>query len=167
MTVNENSKKQVRNRMLKKAAQLWGIPASEIDVSFDPIISILITACAAEIEKISADVNESQTRITEKIIQLMTPETVFGPRPAHAILQSNPLDNFTVIKPEYLFTHKKKTTYKNTSQNFKNIYFSPIQDFKLINASVSYIATGSSIYECTKQHKYIIAQNNYLHQPYI
>ena len=72
MTVNENSKKQVRNRMLKKAAQLWGIPASEIDVSFDPIISILITACAAEIEKISADVNESQTRITEKIIQLMT-----------------------------------------------------------------------------------------------
>ncbi len=133
--------------MLKKAAQLWGIPASEIDVSFDPIVSILITACAAEIEKISAEVNDSQTRITEKIIQLMTPETIFGSRPAHAILFTKPLDSDVTVKPDYLFTHKKKTTYKNTSQNFKNIYFSPIQDFKLINANIEYIATGKSIYQ--------------------
>lgn len=147
MSINHNSQKEVRNRMLKKAAQLWGVPASEIDISFDPIVSILITACAAEIEKISAEVNDSQTRITEKIIQLMTPDTIFGSRPAHAIAYALPLENETVVKPEYLFTHKKKTTYKNTSQNFKNIFFSPFQDFKLVNASVAYMATGNSIYK--------------------
>ncbi len=147
MSINDNSKKEVRNRMLKKAAQLWGVPANEIDISFDPIVSIMITACAAEIEKISAEVNDSQTRITEKIIQLMTPETVFGSRPAHAILQSLPLENTITVKPEYLFTHKKRTTYNNTSQNYRNIFFSPIQDFKLVDASISYIATGNSIFE--------------------
>lgn len=145
MSNKGNSKEQVRNRMLKKAAELWGIPASEIDISFDPIIAILITACAAEIEKISSEVNESQTRITEKLIQLMTPETIFGSRPAHAILQTSPLDSSINVKPEYLFAYKKKTTYKNTSQNFKNIYFSPIQDFKIINASLEYIATNNTV----------------------
>lgn len=143
--MKENTKEEIRNRMLRKAATLWGIPANEIEMSFDPIVALLITACAAEIEKISGEIDESQTRITEKIIQLMTPEYVFGARPAHSILYTEPLDEKLNIKPEYLFTYKKKVSYKNVSENFKDIYFSPVQDFNLANAQLKYIATGNTI----------------------
>tara|TARA_R110000751_G_scaffold135_1_gene516 strand:+ start:6498 stop:8336 length:1839 start_codon:yes stop_codon:yes gene_type:complete len=147
--MKENSKEEIKNRMLKRAATLWGVPANEIDMSFDPIVSLLITACAAEIEKLSSDIDQSQTRITEKIIQLMTPEYIFGARPSHAILHTKPTEPILKINPNYLFNFKKKVSYKNVSENFKDIYFSPVQDFNLINADVKYIATGGKISEIT------------------
>ncbi len=145
--MKENSKEQIKNRMLKKAATLWGVPANEIEMSFDPVISLLLTACAAEIEKISGEIDESQTRITEKIIQLMTPSTIFGPKPAHAILYSEPIDPLLSLNSDYMFSFKKKTSFKNTSVNFKDIYFSPLQEFNLTNGFIKYMATGNSISE--------------------
>lgn len=142
-----NTKEQIKNRMIKKAASIWGVAANEIEMSFDPIVALLISACASEIEKISSEIKESQTRITEKLIQLMTPETIYGPKPAHAILYTEPNEKKISIKPEFLFYFKKKIPFKNTSIKFKNIYFSPIKEFKLIDAAVKYIATGDSIIE--------------------
>lgn len=149
-----NSKEQIKNRMLKKAAALWGVPANEIEMSFDPIVSLLLTACAAEIEKISGEIDESQTRITEKIIQLMTPSSIFGPKPAHAILYSKPIDSSLKLNPDYMFSFKKKTSFKNTSVNFKDIYFSPLQEFNLTKANIKYIATGNSISEIVEKKQF-------------
>jgi len=148
--MRDNSKEEIRNRMMKNAASLWGVPANEIDTSFDPIVALLISACAAEIEKIASEVNESQTRITEKIIQLMTPEFVFGARPAHSILYTEPVDANLKMQPEYLFAYKKKVSYKNVAENYKDIYFSPLQSFNLIDAKVKHIATGNLIGEINK-----------------
>lgn len=148
--MKENTKEEIRGRMLRKAASLWGVPANEIEMSFDPIVSLLITACAAEIEKISGEIDESQTRITEKIIQLMTPEYIFGARPSHSILYTEPVDSNLKIKPEYLFSFKKKVSYKNVSENFKEIFFSPVQEFNLINANLKYVASGGVISENKK-----------------
>jgi len=134
----------IKNRMVKKAASIWGVAENEIETSFDPVVSLLISACASEILKIEADLNASQNRVTEKLVQLMTPEAVIGSKPAHAILHANTLDANTVIKPEYQFYFKKRTADKNASQKLKNIFFSPIQDYKLINADVKYLACGNS-----------------------
>ncbi len=158
--MKENTKEQIKNRMIKKAASLWGVAANEIEMSFDPIVALLIAACASEIEKISGEIHESQTRVTEKLIQLMTPETVYGAKPAHAILFAEPIEQKTLIKPEYLFYFKKKFSYKNTSVKYKNIYFSPVQDFNLIDANIKFIAAGDQILEIdTKKNKKEIAQN--------
>lgn len=143
--MKQESKEHIKNRMIKKAASLWGVAPNEIEMSFDPIVSLLISACASEIEKISGDISESQMRVTEKLIQLMTPETVYGPKPAHAILYTEPSTQTTKIKPEYLFYFKKKVTFKNTSVKFKNLYFSPSQEFKLVDAKVTHLATGNMI----------------------
>lgn len=147
--MRNNSKEQIKNRMIAKAADIWGVAANEIEMSFDPIVSLLISACASEIEKISAEVDESQTRITEKVIQLMTPETVNGPRPAQAILYAKPVDDVLTIKPEYLFNYRKRFTYKNTSVKYKDIFFSPVQDFNLINGTIQFLAMGNTIIEQT------------------
>ena len=42
----------IKNRMIKRAAALWGVPANEIEISFDPVVTLLLGACASEIEKI-------------------------------------------------------------------------------------------------------------------
>ena len=79
----------IKNRMIKRAAALWGVPANEIEISFDPVVTLLLGACASEIEKIHEKINESQARVTEKIIQLMTPETVFRSEEHTSELQSH------------------------------------------------------------------------------
>ncbi len=142
-----NTKEHIKNRMIKNAAQMWGVQASDIETSFDPIVTLLIGACAAEIEKIGGEIDSSQTRITEKVVQLMTPENANGPSLAHGILFAEPDDEFTIVKPEYLFSYRKEIAYKNTSLQYKDLFFSPIRDFKLVDASISYLATGDSLIE--------------------
>ena len=158
--MKENTKEQIKNRMIKKAANLWGVSENEIEMSFDPIVSLLITACASEIEKISNEVDGSQTRITEKVIQLMTPDSVDGPTPAQAILYANPIDKVTQIKPEYLFNYKKEEIVKKTSVKHTDIYFSPVQDFNLVNAKIEFIATGDTVIQLDrKKSRQTVAQN--------
>ncbi len=139
----KSSKEQIKSRMVKTAAEMWGVEANEIETSFDPIISLLLSACAAEIEKISSELDESETRITEKLIELMTPESSMGPSLAHAILYAEPIDKVTIINQEYHFTCRKEVPYDKTSMKFKDISFTPIQDFKLTNARVAQLVTAA------------------------
>ncbi|GAA0873409.1 type VI secretion system baseplate subunit TssF [Gangjinia marincola] len=130
------SSTQIKNRMIKKAAQLWGVAPNEIESSFDPLISLLIEACANEIEKISRQVGNSQTRITERLIELMTPETLYGPKPAHAIAQTKAVEKETLIEEKKMFYVKKRVKSKANKTEMKNIFFSPVKPTKLINASI-------------------------------
>lgn len=159
--MRNNSKEQIKNRMIAKAAAMWGVAANEIEMSFDPIVSLLISACASEIEKISAEVDESQTRITEKVIQLMTPETANGPKPAQAILYAEPIEDTVLIKPEFLFNYRKRNTYQNTSVQYKDVYFSPVQEFKLLNGNIQFLAMGDTIVEQgEKKSRKVILKNS-------
>ena len=141
------SKVQIKNRMIKKAASLWGVAPNEIESSFDPVVSLLISACASEIEKISSEIDNSQTRITERLIQLMTPETIYGSRPAHGIIYTNPVEKKTTITPEHLLYYKKKIRTKRAANELTNIYFSPVQKYELIDASISRMIIGNNIFE--------------------
>ncbi len=143
--MKHNTKEQIKNRMIRKAAALWGVAPNEIEMSFDPLVSLLISANATEIEKISSEINQSQTRITEKLIQLMTPETAYGPRPAHAIMHTESIEETGKVEPEFLFYHKKRIPKNKTAEKYKNIYFSPIKSFKITSASIKYVAVGNSI----------------------
>ncbi|MHA7059435.1 type VI secretion system baseplate subunit TssF [Aquimarina sp. M1] len=151
--MSAENKVQIKNRMIKKAASLWGVSPNEIESSFDPVVSLLIAACASEIEKISSEIDNSQTRITERLIQLMTPETLYGSRPAHGIVYTEPIEKKTVITPEHLLYYKKRIKAKNASNELKNIYFSPIQKSQLIDASISKMICGNKIYDVEGKRK--------------
>ena len=148
-----NTKEDIKNRMIKNAALMWGVPANEIETSFDPIIGLLIAACASEIEKIAGEVNGSQSRITEKLVELMTPGAMNGPSPAHAILYADPIEEFTTVLPEYLFAYRKKLTDNLTSVKYKDLHFSPTKKFNLVNANVRFIATGNKLVENLENKK--------------
>lgn len=129
--------------MIKDAASLWGIPQNEIDTSFDPVISLLLSACASEIAKVSDRITESQNRITEKIVQLMIPETIFGPKPSNSIICVSPTENEKNITPDFSFSFKKKDT-RRAKDVFTEVFFSPIQNFKIVNAQIEYLVSSNS-----------------------
>ncbi|MDY8138344.1 type VI secretion system baseplate subunit TssF [Aquimarina sp. 2201CG5-10] len=151
--MSSETKIQIKNRMIKKAASLWGVSPNEIESSFDPIVSLLIGACASEIEKISGEIDSSQTRVTERLIQLMTPETLYGARPSHAIAYAEPVEKRTNITQEHLLYYKKKIRTQNASHELKNIYFSPVQDCVLIDASITHMLCGNQLYEIEGKRK--------------
>ncbi|UII28994.1 type VI secretion system baseplate subunit TssF [Fulvivirga maritima] len=131
--------------MIKRAASLWGVQPSEIETSFDPLVTLLIDACATEVAKISSEVNNSQSRITEQLVQLMTPETLYGVRPAHGIAHVMPVSNDSFIKPENLFYFNKRIGADES--NLKNIFFSPVQEFKLVNAAITHVLCDHNIHQ--------------------
>ena len=158
-----DSFQRIKNRMIKKAASIWGVPANEIESSFDPLVSLLISASASEILRIESQLKEAQSRVTEKFIELMTPETVVGAKPAHAILYANTIDPINEVKPECLFFHKRRVVKKSTQVSLKNIFFSPVQKFKLIQANVNYLVSGTCFHTyLPKKEKQLLASGEFL-----
>ncbi len=151
------TKEQIKNRMLRKAADLWNIPANEINDSFDPLVSLLIAACASEMEQLSSEINDSQTYVTERLIQLLTPETVFDAKPAHSIAYVECMESKMTISPEYALYTKQKVTGDNPNANFKNVFFSPIQETTLVDAKVRYMLTRDKCFRFdTKKSKELL-----------
>lgn len=138
---------KIKNRMIKKAATIWGVAPTEIENTFDPVVSLLIAACASEIVNLENDLDESYNRVTEKIIQLMTPETVVGAEPAHGVMQIIPTDDIVALKPEFQFFFKKKIIEDNTSVKNKNIFFSPAKNFNIVNATIKYLIASNTFFE--------------------
>ncbi|WP_149274978.1 type VI secretion system baseplate subunit TssF [Pareuzebyella sediminis] len=136
-----STKEQVKSRMITNAASLWGIPANDIENSFDPLVALLIGACASEIEKLNNETKSSQARIVESIVNLIAPESSKGPNLAYGILYAEPLENIVSINPEYLFSYRREQLRNKTSLKYKDIYFSPVREFNLVNAKIGAIVT--------------------------
>ena len=149
------TKNQIKNRMVKKAAELWGVSPNDIDSSFDPVVSLLLGACASELSKISTEVNKSQSRISERLIELMSPDTSSGSQPAHAIAHAMPTEPFSDIVPANQLYAKKKIKNNDGEVSFKTAYFSPIKPFKLVNSYIQYALTGNKILSFENDRKTI------------
>lgn len=87
------SKEEIKERLIRRAADTWGMDEMEIEYSLDPIVSILFDACAHEFERISDTIKSSRTRITERLVDLLTPQVSVTARPAHAVMHALPIDS--------------------------------------------------------------------------
>ncbi|MBU2949239.1 type VI secretion system baseplate subunit TssF [Tamlana agarivorans] len=132
--------------MMKKAASLWNIPNNEVSDSFDPLISLLLSACASEIEKLSGDINDSQNRITERLIQLMTPSSTFDVKPAHAIAYCESVEPKSIITPEHQLFYKKRKASSNIGEGHKDVFFTPTQETNLLDARLKYMVSGQKLF---------------------
>lgn len=146
---NELSVEQIRNRMIRNAARVWGVELEEIESTFDPIVTMLIESCAYELNKINRVMTESRTRILNRLAQTLSPEAITGPMPAHTVLQARSIEIETVLKSDAQFNtiirqHSADVDKKEVS---KDIYFSPLKSIKLFDTQVRYAVHGSRIYE--------------------
>lgn len=138
---------RIKDRILRRAARMWGYSELEAETSFDPIVSLLLSATAAELEKLGFELESSRSRIIERVLEVMFPEEVSGVIPSRTLLQVNPLENNAKIS---LYSHfstvkKQQNIYNPTETITKEIYFSPTVESKLTTAKIKYIAYGNTL----------------------
>ena len=156
------SKEKIKNRMLKNASRLWGYHDTEAESSFDPLVGLIMGTLAYELEKISSDIHSSESRVVEKLVELLTPEPVVGTYPAHGILSAQPHQPTLVIHPsnQFYLSRKVKSTVDPTRTEQQNIFFTPAGNYKLFNGKVKYIATEGTLFEVDKEgYKDAIAES--------
>ncbi|WP_298503546.1 hypothetical protein [uncultured Maribacter sp.] len=162
------TKEEIKERLIRRAADTWGMDEMEIEYSLDPIISILFDACAHEFERISDTIKTSRTRITERLVDLLTPEVSVTAKPAHAVMHALPVDAVLDINERSEFYHRKRMPiFKESGQkNFEDFFFSPAGDFKINNCAIEYIAYPDKIVSY-KNHRNIpfITTDDFIGQP--
>ena len=140
-------KDRIKDKMVHTVARLWEVEESEIEHNFDPLILLLIEACAAELEKIGNDINDSHTRLMDYLAEMLLPESLFGAMPASGIVQGMPAEAVAEIDPGSSFSLVQKVNRPITGTTESvDIHLSPIGHFKLINAELCYLYSGNKLF---------------------
>lgn len=143
------SKNRIKNRILKRASQMWGYSELESENSFDPVLELLLIACASELEKLEFEQEHSQTRITDRILEVLFPSQITGVVPAQTLLQIYPIENNTKLSvyDSFKTIKRKQNIYDPTQIISKELYFSPTLEVTLTTATIQYIAFGNRLIE--------------------
>lgn len=158
----QESRHHIKTRMLKNAARAWGYPETEAENNFDPLVSMLLTACSVELEKISGEIHASRARVLERLVQLLSPDVLTGALPAHAIASAVPVEPTTLLEADaQLYTHRKLASRSENEEPVKDIFFSPTSSFQLTGASIRFMATGNQLYRISQTFsKEVIAHSD-------
>ncbi|WP_144282291.1 type VI secretion system baseplate subunit TssF [Chryseobacterium echinoideorum] len=141
------NQERIKDRILRRAARLWGYNELEAETSFDPIVSLLLSATASELEKLGFELESSRSRIIERILEIMFPEEVSGVIPARSLIQIFPLENKSNISLKNHFKTNKRihNIFNPTESSNKDVYFCPTIETELTTAKVEYIAFGNTL----------------------
>ena len=165
--MNQLSKDQIKDRLLKRAAKQWGYSDVELENVFDPIVNLLFDVCAKELEKISNEVFSSRRRITERLVDILTPTASAKATPARAIMRAYPVENEATLNDYHQFYYQRKEVnpYNPTETVIKNYFFGPTKPVKLNRNKLSYVILPNGVQEIVKeQFREVISSNNYTRQ---
>ena len=154
---------RIKDRILKRAARVWGYNDSELETSFDPIVAMLLEACASELEKLSVELNNSDARIIERLLEVMSPASNTGALPSRTIIHATPSENNYKLMLEHQFHCKKSipNIYDPIKPIIKEVYFGPTANFVLTSAEVQFMAFDKSLYSFNKAiHKEFFLKSN-------
>lgn len=142
------TKERIKDRILKRAARVWGYNDQELITSFDPVVAMLLEACGIELERISSEQENSRSRIVERLLEIMMPETRSGILPSRAIVHANPSENNLNLTLEHQFHTIKNlpNIYNPVEPIVKKISFGATGEFQLATADLAYVAFANKMY---------------------
>ncbi len=140
-----NSKEVIKTRMLKHALNYWNIKNSD---DLDPAVKLILEALSTELYNLGNEIKDAQVRILEKIANLMAPDFLACPNPAHAILHALPIEPTEILYNTTSFCAQKKISSKQDEvlDTTLDVLFTPVDSVKIFDTQVSYIATAESLY---------------------
>jgi hypothetical protein len=140
---------RIKDRVLKRAARTWGYSDIEMETTFDPVVSLLLNALSYELEKVSHELEDSKTRVVERVLEIMFPEVTSGAKPARGILHALPLENnLTVsLRNQMMVERRMHNIYNPLKPIMKEIMFSPTLEVKLSSCNVKYMAYERNLFE--------------------
>lgn len=140
-----NSKEVIKNRMIRHALTYWGIKHTE---DLDPIVKLILEALSSELYNLGNEVKDTQVRILEKVSNLLAPDFLTAPSPAHGILQAAPIEPKELLTPTTGFYAQRKIATKQNEapDTTLEMFFTPVDAVQVIDAQVAYMATGGNMY---------------------
>lgn len=140
-----DSKEVIKNRMLKNALNYWGVKNTE---DLDPAVKLILEALSSELYNLGNEIKDTQVRILEKIANLLAPDYLTLPNPAHALLHAASLESTELISKTTGFFTQRKISSKQNEVLDKNldIYFTPVDAVQVFDASISCMVTKGNFY---------------------
>jgi len=159
---NSFTRERVKSRMLRRAAELWGYSAPDSE-SFDPLVSLLLEACAVEFEKIDAEIRSSQNRLLDRVAQLLHPEPAFA-KPASGIAQIRSADPRSMVYSTTQLSGKRTGINRYDSAEAgadQTYFFSPVGAYPIVDGAVRYLATSQALFRIEEgNQKLSLARSN-------
>ncbi|MFN8344197.1 MAG: type VI secretion system baseplate subunit TssF [Spirosomataceae bacterium] len=131
------TREYIRTEMIREIARLWQYDESDLAVeSFDPLVGMLLGAFATSLENVHHELDNSRSRVVQRLAQLLTPEVLTGPQPAHALMKVGIIDPSFDVLPQHPFT---------LNAAGKELYFSSVGQYTLHNAKLNTVILQSRI----------------------
>jgi hypothetical protein len=100
------------------------------------------------LEKISREIHSTEARLVEKLVQILTPEPIVSPFPAHAVMLANPIRDKVETTPEFqFFTYKNLSSQPGKGAEQKQVFFSPAGSYLLYDSYLKYLVSKDAVYE--------------------
>ena len=131
----------IRTRLARQVAELWGYAEADLD-GFDPLVNLLLEACAVEFEKLGQELQSTQARLLERLAALLNPDVVDAPRPAYAVAQARAREARTTLPADTQLVFEPATVGRQAAG--QSLYFSPLQTTTLLNGAVRCLATDEA-----------------------
>ena len=140
---------RIKDRVLKRAARSWGFSDVEMETSFDPVVSMMLNALSYELEKVAHELEDSKTRVVERVLEIMFPEVTAGVKPARAILHALPIENGMKVSLQNQMSASRRihNIYNPLAPITKEIYLSPTLEVKLSSEEIKYVAYERNLFE--------------------
>ncbi|MDR2122656.1 MAG: type VI secretion system baseplate subunit TssF [Flavobacteriaceae bacterium] len=153
---------KIKDRILRRAAQVWGYTDVELETSFDPIVALLLEACSSELEKISVEIDNSGSRMTERLLEIMSSQDK-RLIPSQTVLHLTPIENnYTISLKDQFYCQKIiPNLYNPLQEQVKNIYFGATLPCVLTSAKLMYSAFGNTLYSLERVfHKDLLLKSS-------
>jgi hypothetical protein len=138
------TRERVRNRMLKRAAEVWNFPESEMD-DFDPLVTLLIEACSVEFEKIAGEIGKTQNRMLQRLAQLLYPGMI-DVNPAYGIIQVRSSEPVGLLNADSQFFYTPSGIDRKRENQYTDLFFSPSRSTKIFDGSISCISSARELF---------------------
>lgn len=136
--MRNNKHEIIKEGMLEKAMELWGIEDSE---SVDPVIELLLDVFSYEFAKIDQNIKISDAKLLERISKILVKESWSLPLPAHALLRATPSSTTLKVNRETQFYTQKLSQ----GDQYRDVFFTPLLNHQLINGNIACIAKNKTI----------------------
>lgn len=142
---SNNSKEVIKNRMLKHALNYWGISNTE---DIDPAVKLMLEALSSELYNLGNEIKDTQVRILEKVANLLSPDFLTAPAPAHTLLYANPAEPVQLLSQATAFSCQRKisSNQNDVLDTTLDIQFTPVSDIDLFDIQIMHTVTGGKLF---------------------
>ena len=136
--IQKDMYKWAEDHLYLRTSEEWSSDSQEAD----PLVHLLIGACAAQAEEVYHYIHNSDDRLMKRMLRYLLPESFHLPVPAVAVAKA------TARVKDAVLESTQALTFENSEQRLN---FSPLFETRIINGQIKIIGTDQHLYDYQKK----------------